>query len=159
MNIRKIIPFIASVLVCEAAGILGSVFTSTSVRTWYPLLEKPSFNPPGYLFGPVWTILYFLMGVALFLVWDTKKDHPGRRIALMFFAAQLVLNAIWSPVFFGLQNPFLGLLVIIFLWCAILATMVYFYRVRRLTSILLLPYLLWVSFATVLNYFIWQMNK
>ncbi|MFP4424800.1 MAG: TspO/MBR family protein [Candidatus Woesearchaeota archaeon] len=146
---------IASIIICQLAGIIGSVFTISSVSTWYVTLNKPFFNPPGWIFGPVWTILYLLMGISLYLVW-TNKDRT--RKALAIFATQLVLNSLWSILFFGLQSPFLAAMEIIVLWGAILLSIAYFYRISRPAAYLLIPYILWVTFAAVLNLSIFLLN-
>ncbi|WP_458204865.1 TspO/MBR family protein [Haladaptatus sp. NG-SE-30] len=144
---------LASIVVCELAGIVPSILTASDVATWYPTLSKPAFTPPSWVFGPVWTTLYLLMGVALFLVW-----RRGSRVALAIFAVQLALNAAWTLVFFGMRWPAGGLVVILALLVAIVATMVAFARVDRRATLLLVPYLLWVSFATLLNYELWRLN-
>jgi translocator protein len=149
---------IVSVIACLASGAIGSIFTRSAIPTWYAMLAKPSFSPPNWLFAPVWTLLYVLMGVAAFLVWRKGSENRQVRIALIVFLVQLVLNTSWSVVFFGLQCPLCGLIVISILWVAILATVVLFYRVSHIASVLLWPYLLWVSFASVLNGSIWLLN-
>ncbi len=153
---NKFLYLIAFIVVCEMAGIIGSVFTTDSVREWYPALVKPEFNPPSWVFGPVWTTLYLLMGISAFLVFVSGKEESNR--ALMVFGGQLVLNTLWSIAFFGMRSPILGLIVIVLLWLAIIATMLRFYRISRTSAYLLIPYILWVSFAAVLNYFIWMLN-
>ena len=145
--ISLIIPFLAS--------LIGGLFT-TSDSEWYLSLIKPKFNPPGWVFGPVWTVLYILMGISLYLVWSTKNKN--KRIAFLIFGIQLFLNAFWSIAFFGLHNVLLSFIVIIFLLAAIIATMIYFYRINRFSAYLLLPYLLWVSFASILNFAILYLN-
>jgi translocator protein len=146
---------IVSILLAQLAGIIGSLFTE--IGSWYQDLIKPSFNPPNWIFGPVWTILYLLMGISLYLVWNSKKSKE-RKIGLYFFFIQLILNSLWSILFFGLNNPLLAFIEIIILWFAILLTLIYFYRVRKAAGYLLIPYLLWVSFASILNYFILILN-
>jgi len=143
-------------LVCFLAAGLGSLFTMVSLGGWYPALVKPSWNPPSWLFGPVWTVLYAMMAVAGWLVW--RRGGPGGRTALQLFAVQLVLNVGWSAVFFGLQLPGLAFAEILVLWVAIAATLRTSWRVSRAAGILLVPYLLWVSFAAVLNFAIWRLN-
>jgi len=150
---------IVSVIACLAAGAIGSIFTRSAIPTWYATLAKPSFSPPDWLFAPVWTSLYILMGVAAFLVWRKGLENKQVRIALIVFLVQLILNALWSIAFFGLQCPLCGLTIISVLWLAILATTILFYRVSRVASVLLWPYLLWVSFASVLNGSIWLLNR
>ncbi|MFH1276475.1 MAG: TspO/MBR family protein [Candidatus Woesearchaeota archaeon] len=153
---KKAIKFIISLVVCQLAGVIGSFFTISSVSTWYLVLNKPSFNPPSWIFSPVWISLFILMGIALFLVWE--KGLKKNKIAVSLFAIQLVLNIFWSVLFFGLKSPLAALIEIIILWTAILLTMIYFYRISKLSGWLMLPYLLWVSFATVLNLFIVVLN-
>ncbi len=153
---NKFIYLIAFIIVCELAGIIGSVFTTDSVQEWYPALEKPDFTPPSWVFGPVWSTLYLMMGISAFLVFVSGKEESNR--ALMIFAGQLVLNTLWSIAFFGMRSPLLGLAVIILLWLAIAATMISFYRISRSSAYLLIPYILWVSFAAALNYSIWNLN-
>lgn len=138
-----------------AAGI-GSMFTVASISQWYVLLEKPAFSPPNWLFGPVWTILYLLMGIAAFLVWRSKSKYKNR--ALTLYAGQLFLNAMWSVIFFGLRAPGWALIEIAFLWAMIILTMRYFFRAVPTAGYLLVPYLLWVSFALVLNEAIYRLN-
>ncbi|PKM87346.1 TspO protein [Candidatus Falkowbacteria bacterium HGW-Falkowbacteria-2] len=147
-----------SVLVSLAAGAIGSRFTTTGPGTWYELIEKPFFNPPGWIFGPVWTILYILMGVALYLVLKQDWKKPEVFQAVKIFFIQLGFNILWSYFFFGLKNPRLAFLEIIALLLAIVATMIAFARVDKRAMKLLIPYLLWVLFASFLNYTIWQLN-
>jgi translocator protein len=142
------------IILCLVVGGLASFATSQSVTDWYPALNKPSWTPPGWLFGPVWTTLYIMMGVAAWLVWQ----KPNSIRALVFWAVQLVLNFAWSFVFFGARAPGLGLINIIALWLAIAATIYVFTRSSRAAAFLLVPYLLWVSFATALNASIWVLN-
>ncbi|HGE72528.1 TPA: tryptophan-rich sensory protein [Candidatus Poribacteria bacterium] len=140
-----------SIGVCLAAGFIGSIFTNASIPTWYMTLEKPSFNPPNWLFGPVWTALYILMGIAAFLVWRAGLGEPKARTALIIFIIQLILNVLWSVAFFGFRSPIAGLVVIVILWVAILLTILSFVKVSIIAGILLIPYILWVSFASILN--------
>ena len=166
MGLNDFFRLSVAVGVSEMAGVIGSIFTAPAVRSaWYAELVRPALNPPAWVFGPVWITLYALMGIALFLVW---KQHPNileyvgvlwvRRVGVVLFFAQLVLNALWSVVFFGLQSPVGAFTVIVFLWLAILATIIVFARVSRLAAWLLAPYLLWVSFAAYLNYSFWVLN-
>jgi tryptophan-rich sensory protein len=148
----------AAVLVCLSAGFIGSFFTVGSIESWYLTLQKPSFNPPGWVFGPVWTILYLLMGVSAYLVWMNGLDKKEVRVALWFFSLQLVLNTLWSVIFFGAKEPFSAFVEIVFLWMAIAATISLFNRISRNAALLMVPYLAWVSFAAFLNYSIWQLN-
>jgi len=152
----------ASLLVCVAiplvAGTLSGFANVNSINTWYNTLIKPSFNPPNYLFGPVWTILYILMGVSLYIVVQTTKSDL-RTTALIIFGLQLALNFSWSFIFFYFQSPAFALIVILALWIAILMMLLYFYKLSPLAAYLQIPYFLWVSFATVLNGSIWYLNK
>ena len=141
-------------IVVFSVSVIGGLFTASSVGTWYEGLAKPSWRPPNWLFGPVWTILYAMMAVSAWLVW--KKAGFGS--ALLMFAAQLLINGIWSPVFFGAQSLGGGLVVIVALWFAIVGTIAMFWPVSLAAALLLLPYLAWVSFATVLNAAVWRMN-
>jgi tryptophan-rich sensory protein len=147
-----------AVVACIAAGASGSVFTATGSGTWYDTLDLPGFAPPGWVFGPVWTTLFVLMGVAAWLVWRRLETNPHAPIALTIFAAHFVVNIAWSGAFFGLESPSAGLAVIVALLGFIVATMAAFARVDRRAAALLVPYLAWVSFATLLNYRIWVLN-
>ena len=143
---------IVSILICLAIGGIAGFFTANSVSTWYNDLNKPSFNPPNYLFGPVWTLLYILMGVALYILWTTSN-----RTAIIFFIIQLILNFAWSFLFFQLKNPLIALIEILFLLSAMILTVVY---ARNITvTYLFIPYILWVSFATILNASIYFLNS
>ena len=142
-----------------AVGGLSGYATAGGVSTWYPTLIKPSFNPPAWVFGPVWTLLYIMMGVAAFLVWRQGPAAEGGRLARAAFGVQVVLNGLWSILFFGLQTPGWALVEIILLWLAIVATLVLFWRVVPAAGVLLIPYLAWVSFATVLNASLWWLNR
>ena len=148
------------VVTCLVIGYMSSLVTREGVETWYQTIEKPSFNPPRAVFSPVWTALYIMMGVAAGLVWskiDTQRETV--RKGLIFFWIQLGLNALWSYIFFGLHNPFLALIEIVLLWLMIYETFVQFNKVNRIAGYLLIPYLLWVSFATVLTASIWWLNR
>jgi len=153
----KIIYAFISILIAQGAGAIGSVFTRSSVSTWFTTLAKPAWNPPSWLFAPVWITLYALMGVASYLVWE-QKDVPGAKMALYFYGAQLALNALWSIIFFGLKNPGFAFAEILILLILIIITTVLFWRINAWAGILMIPYILWVSFATFLNYNIWQLN-
>jgi len=150
---NKAFKLFLAIIICEGAGLIGTIFTFNSVTTWYVTLNKPFFNPPSWIFGPVWTTLYLLMGVSLYLAWGTKK------ISLKWFWIQLGLNSLWSILFFGLKNPPLALIGIILLLVAIFMTIKSFWRKNKTAAWLLLPYLLWVSFASILNLFIVLLNK
>lgn len=149
---------IIAVVVSEFAGIIGSVFTSPSIPGWYVGIVKPALNPPAWVFGPVWATLFALMGIAAFLVWRKGLDRKDVKIALGIFLGQLVLNTLWSIIFFGLQNPGAAFVDIIFLWLAILATIITFAQISKPAAWLLVPYILWASFAAYLNYAIWTLN-
>jgi translocator protein len=155
---KNVLRLISSILLCELAGMVGGIFTAQSVRIWYPDLQKPSFSPPNWVFAPVWITLYAMMGTSLYLVWKKRPENPGANTAIVLFMVQLLLNVAWSFLFFGLRSPLLGSVEIILLWIAIAATIVRFTRVSALSGVLLVPYLLWVSFAAVLTISIWQLN-
>jgi benzodiazapine receptor len=155
---KRIAKIVAAVGVCLLAGAVGGLFTSPAIPGWYAALQKPAFNPPNWIFGPVWTALYIMMGVAAFLVWDRGWRRPGVRHALAVFAAQLVLNVLWSALFFGARSPVAALVDIVALWLGILASIILFARVSKAGAVLMVPYLLWVSFATALNVAIVALN-
>lgn len=157
MKIKSWPLFIFAILLCEGVGILGSFFTFSAIYTWYVTLEKPSFSPPNFVFGPVWTMLYALMGISLYLVLASKAKGKGRAVKLFF--VQLVLNAVWSIIFFGLKNPGLAYVEIIALWIAIYLTIKAFKKISKTATYLLYPYLAWVSFAAILNFSVWMLNK
>ncbi len=152
------IKFIIAIVVSELAGIIGSVFTSSSIPTWYATLTRPALNPPSWVFGPVWTTLFAFMGIAAFLVWKKGLKRKDVKIALGIFLGQLVLNTFWSIIFFGLHSPGGAFIEIIFLWLAILATIIAFVKISKPAAWLLIPYILWVSFASYLNFMIWILN-
>lgn len=154
---KNILKLIVSVVISQAAGAIGSLFTVQNIPTWYAGLNKPSFNPPNYLFGPVWITLYFMMGIAFFLVWKNSGKFDVKVPAILFIT-QLVLNALWSIIFFGMKNPMLGFIEIIILWVFIVLCVIKFYPVSKVAAWLLIPYLLWVSFASVLNFKLWMLN-
>jgi tryptophan-rich sensory protein len=147
---------IISILLPQLTGGLGALVTISSVGSWYQTINKPSFTPPSWLFGPAWTTLYLLMGIAMFLIW--KSDHSQKKTALWLFGIQLFLNGIWSPAFFGLESPILGLVVIVPLWVMILVCIKVFFPINKTAAYLMIPYLMWVSFATALNASIWYLN-
>lgn len=153
-----IIKFVLSLLFCLGAGFIGSLATNKSVNTWYMTINKPAINPPNWVFGPVWTTLFILMGIALYLVWRKGFAHSGVKIAFTIFIGQLVLNILWSVFFFGLHSPLLGFIDIIILWFTILLTIILFLRVSQPAGFLLIPYILWVSFAAILNGWIMFLN-
>lgn len=159
MKLPDIIRLAAAILVSQAAGIIGSIFTTPAIDTWYAGIQKPSFTPPSWVFAPAWISLYCLMGIAAFLVWRKGLDHPWVKTGLVLFGIQLVLNALWSVAFFGMRSPLAGFVVIVILWIAILVTTIYFFRVSRPAGLLLLPYIAWVTFASILNFSIYALNK
>jgi benzodiazapine receptor len=158
LQLRPVVSLIVFMGTCVLVGISASLVTATSVREWYPHIQKPSWTPPDAAFGPVWTVLYLLMGVSAWLVWRSSAG-PARRRALLIFAIQLALNGLWSLLFFGLRNPGWAAVEIVLLWGAIVATIVVFARVSRIAAGLLVPYLLWVSFAAALNLAVWNLNR
>ncbi len=153
-----IFKLVISLLACQAAGLVGAIFTRPAISTWYVELVKPRFTPPDWVFGPVWTLLYILIGIAAFLVWRRGFHHQVVRRALTYFVVQLVLNALWSVLFFGLRSPLAGLIEISILGIAIILTVRAFLQVSRTPGLLLIPYFLWVAFATGLNLSIWWLN-
>jgi benzodiazapine receptor len=157
---NKLTRIIIAVIVCLAVGYSSSQVTRTGVETWYPTIVKPFFNPPNWIFAPVWTLLFVLMGIAAGLVWDKiKEQNEAVKKALGFFLIQLVLNAIWSYLFFGLKNPMLALIEIALLWLMIYETYLKFIKINKIGGYLLVPYLAWVAFAGILNASIWWLNR
>ncbi|MBT6253640.1 tryptophan-rich sensory protein [Candidatus Uhrbacteria bacterium] len=147
-----------AVIVIELVGAAGAIFTAPAIPAWYEGIVKPFLNPPSWVFGPAWTLLYLLMGIAAFLIWRHGYKKKKVKRALSVFAVQLGLNAIWTPIFFGAQNPALAFVDIVLLWIAILYTILLFYKISRPAAYLLIPYILWVSFASYLNLSIWILN-
>lgn len=158
MNSANVIRLVVSITVCFLPGIVGGIGMAGGGGEWYRELVKPALNPPGWVFGPVWTALYLLMGIALYLVWS-RYSVPGATLAVGVFAVQLLLNALWTPAFFGAESPLLGLVVIVPLLALIALTVGLFWRISIVAGILLIPYLAWVSFATYLNAAIWWLNR
>jgi tryptophan-rich sensory protein len=158
MKATDFFKLVASVILCQLAGFLGSLFTTPAIPTWYATLKKPFFTPPNWIFSPVWISLFILMGISLFFVWR-RTDHPHFKFAFIFFFVQLILNILWSIVFFGLRSPLLGLVDIVLLWIAILLTIFHFLKVSKFSGVLLLPYFVWVSFAALLNFSLWILNR
>lgn len=157
---NKITRILTLVVTCLVIGYFSGMGTRSAITTWYPTLVKPCFNPPNWIFAPVWSMLYIMMGVAAGLVWnriDFEKEIVKK--ALVFFAIQLALNALWSYLFFGLRNPTLAGIEIVILWLMIFETYVKFSKINKIAGYLFIPYLLWVSFATVLNAGIWWLNR
>ena len=156
----KITRILTMVVTCLAIGYLSGMVTHSAIVTWYATLVKPSFNPPNWIFAPVWSLLYIMMGVAAGLVWNRLEfEKEIVKKALVFFAIQLALNALWSYLFFGLHNPMLAGLEIIVLWLMIYETYIQFSKINRISGYLFIPYLAWVSFAAVLNGSIWWLNR
>ncbi len=141
-----------------AVGAVAGLFTSTAVGGWYSTVVKPSFNPPNWIFGPVWTLLYILMGIAFYLVWIKAGDNDLKRNAMLFYFIQLALNFCWSFIFFYAEQPGWALADIILLWVFIAATIYWFSKISKTAAWLLVPYILWVTFATALNFAIWKLN-
>jgi len=148
-----------SIAICLLAGVLGSVFTTPAISTWYAALIKPSLAPPNWVFFPVWTAHFIMMGISLFLIWRMDMKDRLVKKALFLFEAQLILNVLWSAAFFGLKSLLAGLIDISILWILILFTILNFMKLSRAAGILLIPYLLWVSFAAILNFAIWRLNS
>jgi benzodiazapine receptor len=158
MAVKDILKLIASIVVCQLAGMIGAAATSASIQTWYVTLNKPFFTPPNWLFAPVWLTLYTLMGISLFLIWRLGVQDRHVQIALAIFGVQLLLNAFWSIAFFGLRSPLAGLVVILMLWIAITATILKFLPLSKPAGLLLIPYILWVTIAAALNLAIVLLN-
>jgi tryptophan-rich sensory protein len=181
MKFNKTVKFLTSIIICELAGAVGAFFTVPQINNWYVGLSKPSFNPPDRIFGPVWTTLFVLMGISLYLVWSKnwqiknnlsfKDKKPWNSLSrkflsgpwqkaniILIFSLQLILNILWSVIFFGAHSPAVAFFELLMLWFAIVFTIVNFYRVSKTAALLLLPYILWVSLAGILNYFIWMIN-
>jgi len=159
MKLTIVIKLIVCLAVTFSAAFIGSMFTRDAVTNWYPTLNKPSFTPPNWLFGPVWTILYLLMAISAVIVWQKGLANPAVRIALILYLLQLILNALWSVIFFGLKLPMVAFVEILLLWTAIVFTILAFARVSISATLLLLPYILWTSYAAVLNFAIWLLNR
>jgi len=146
------------ILLCELAGIVGSLFTISAIPTWFATLTKPVFSPPNWIFGPVWTLLYLLMGVSAYRVWRLGVRKSSVRNAMILFGIQLFLNAIWSIIFFGWHNIPFAFIDIAALWLTIIYLILRFHKLDEPSAYLMMPYLVWVSFATVLNYNFWLLN-
>jgi tryptophan-rich sensory protein len=155
--LKKVLYNLLSIALCESVGLSGGLITASSVSTWYTTLRKPSINPPSWVFGPVWTTLYALMGIAVTMVAEKRKK--GTTSAIILFGSQLMLNFLWTLLFFGLRSPFAAFIEIIVLYVFILLTTITFWRVSKKSALLMIPYLLWVSFAFVLNFKVWRLNR
>ena len=159
MDLSSIIKLIVSILASFAAGGIGSLFTFKAIPTWYAGLRKPRYTPPNRAFGPVWTTLYLLMGISVFLVWQKGLTTNGALLAFVLFWIQLAINAIWSIIFFGMKSRGGGVITIIVLWLLILATIITSFRVSGWAGTLLIPYIVWVTIASYLNIGVWILNK
>ncbi len=155
MNYRRLV---ISLIMPQLAGVIGSFFTAPAIPAWYSTLTKPNFSPPNWLFAPVWLSLYLLMGISAYLIWQKTAEQEKAKSALKLFWSHLIFNALWSIIFFGLQNPGLAFLNIIILWILIVILIVKFWKISSWAAYLLIPYLIWVSFASILNYYIWYLN-
>ena len=159
MDIVEVLKLVFSIFICQLAGFVGSLFTFPSIPTWYRKLKKPSFAPPNWIFAPVWVTLYTLMGISLFIVLRADLGSLSVRLTLLIFGVQLALNVLWSFVFFGLRSPRGGLATIVALWIAIFLTILSFLDISPPAALLLVPYIVWSSFAAFLNYSIAALNK
>lgn len=155
MNYRRLV---ISFIIPQAVGILGSFFTVSTLLNWYTVLNKPSFTPPNWVFGPIWILLYFLMGASAYIVWQKTDGNNLAKNSLILFFIHLIFNAAWMPIFFGLRNINLALFDIIIIWLFIVILIIKFFKISRASAYLLIPYLIWVSYATALNYYIWRLN-
>jgi benzodiazapine receptor len=158
LKARDIPALAGAVFICQLAGLVGSIFTTPAIPTWYTSLNKPFFTPPSWVFAPVWVTLFTLMGLSLFIVLRKGFEKPAIKKAVSLFGTQLALNMLWSVAFFGLRSPLYGLFAIVLLWAAVLATIAVFHRISRTAAMLLIPYFLWGSFASVLNFSILVLN-
>lgn len=149
--LKRIVGFLIAIAVCFGAGLIGTIFTYSSIPTWYAFLHKPFFNPPNWIFGPVWTLLYIMMGIAAYLIWEKGWGKKEVQQSLLYFALQLGFNTAWSIVFFGYHSPWKAFIVIVILWFLILETIIRFTKLSKTAAWLLVPYIAWVSFASILN--------
>jgi len=156
--VQNLSALVAFVMLCELAGVIGSIFTISSIPTWYAVLRKPWFTPPNWLFGPIWLTLYFLMGISLYLVFESKRNKAKEKPALWAFGIQLFLNVLWSVLFFGMHYLLYGFIEIVLLWISIAVTIILFFKVSKVAAYLLLPYILWVTIAALLNYYVFILN-
>lgn len=154
---KGIFKLLILITACELIGIINAPITIKAIPLWYQYLNKPPFSPPNWIFGPVWIFLYFLMGLSVYLVLN-KRKNPARKKAIFFFIIQLILNFIWTPIFFGLYSAFFGLIDLVLLWIFVFYTIKYFYTISKIASYLLIPYMLWISFALILNLSIFLLN-
>jgi benzodiazapine receptor len=158
MKAKQAAELVAAIVIVELIGNIGTLFALSAIGTWYASLVKPEFNPPDWVFAPVWVILFALMGISLYLVWERRRVKKRARIALQAFDVQLALNIFWPFLFFGLRSPLYGLICIVLLFLAILLIIAEFRRVSKAAAYLLIPYLLWVAFAAALNFSVWMLN-
>jgi translocator protein len=154
---KKWAKIVLSILICQMAGIIGSVFTMPKIASWYTTLQMPWFTPPNWVFGPVWITLFTLMGISLYMIWEKKSDKRFRT-SMYIFGAQFFVNIFWNFLFFGLESPMLGLVSIVILWALIALTIEEFYRISKKAGLILLPYIIWVSIATALNFYVFILN-
>jgi tryptophan-rich sensory protein len=155
---KPVVKLIISIAITLAVGAVSSLFTASSVAGWFATINKPSFNPPNWVFAPVWTTLYILMGIACWLVWKSNADGKIKTIAIGLYAVQLTLNFLWSFIFFYAHETGLALVEVMLLWLMIVLTIIWFSKISSLAALLMVPYICWVSFATVLNFYIWKLN-
>jgi len=159
VKINNFSRLVFSLLICQGFGLIGAFFTSPAIPSWYQNLEKPFFTPPSWLFAPAWITLYILMGIALFLIWKKGLKEEKNEVAFLFFFIQLTLNSLWSILFFGLRSPFWALIEIIILWIFILITILKFFKISKKSGWLMIPYITWVTFAAILNFSIYYLNR
>ncbi len=150
--------FIISILLPMIIGGISGSFTSASINTWYVTLNKPWFNPPNWIFGPVWTLLYLMMGIAFYMIWKSEAVNAVKQTAVILFAAQLLVNFLWSLIFFYLKQPGWAMIDIILMWILIVATIFSYGKISSTAAWLMLPYICWVSFAMILNFYLWKLN-
>lgn len=155
----KYLRLLVLIVLCELVGVLGAIYTISAIPLWYAGLVKPFFSPPNYLFGPVWTIIYALMGISIFRILEYGIKKKNVRVAVNLFLIQLFLNGIWTPIFFGAKQLLFAFIVIVFMWIYILKTIKAFSKIDKISAYLLYPYIAWVSFATLLNFSIWFLNR
>ncbi|MFZ2410205.1 MAG: TspO/MBR family protein [Candidatus Methanoperedens sp.] len=158
-NISGTVKLIVSIGICLSAGFLGSFFTTPAIPVWYAGIIKPSFAPPNWVFFPIWTVLFVMMGISLYLVWQKDAGEQKVKKAIFIFCIQLILNVLWSAAFFGWRSPFAGFMVILILWISIALTVISFMKISKTAGVLLIPYIAWVTFAAVLNFLIWRLNN
>jgi translocator protein len=157
-RLKEVPLLIGSILIPLVVGYLGAIVTLSQISTWYSTLSKPWWSPPNWLFGPIWTTLYILMGIALFLVWREGLHRRDVRFAILIFSIQLVLNLLWSVVFFSFHALFGSFIIVMLLWLAILANIIAFLIISKWAGLLLVPYIVWVSIASYLNYSVYLLN-